>query len=103
MADREYLEALSRRLADDGKLIEAGWIGMRLAAIPHDAPSVQLDNMRMAFMGGAQHLFASIMTILGPESEPTDADMQRMSLIADELEAYGKELEQRIRRSKGTT
>jgi hypothetical protein len=63
MADRQYLEQLSRRLADDGRLIEAGWVALRIQAIPHDAPAVQLQEMRMAYMAGAQRLFASIMSI----------------------------------------
>lgn len=29
MADRAYLERLSRELTDKGKLIEAGWVGLR--------------------------------------------------------------------------
>ena len=94
--DRQFLEQLTRRLADEGKLIEAGWIGLRLAAVPLDAPAVQLDEMRNAFMAGAQHLFASIMGVLDPEAEVTAQDMRRMELIAAELEAFGKELELRL-------
>lgn len=92
MADRAYLERLSRQLADDGKLIEAGWISLRLAAIPLDASAVQLEEMHKAYMAGAQHLFASIMTILEPDAEPTDNDLRRMDLIAGELSAYGDSL-----------
>lgn len=92
MADRAYLERLSRQLVDDGKLIEAGWISLRIAAVPLDAPAVQLDEMRKAYMAGAQHLFASIMTILEPDEEPTDNDLRRMDLIAGELSAYGDSL-----------
>lgn len=61
MADRQFLEQLSRRLADEGKLIEAGWVGLRLAAVPLNAPAAQLEEMRNAFMAGAQHLFSSII------------------------------------------
>lgn len=88
MADRAYLERLSRELTDQGKLIEAGWIGLRIAAVPLDAPAVQLSEMRMAFFAGAQHLFSSIMTILDPGSEPTDADLKRMDLIDAELRKF---------------
>jgi hypothetical protein len=102
MADRQYLEALSRRLADEGKLIEAGWVSMRIHAIPLNAPAVQLESMRLAFMGGAQHLFASIMTILDPGTEETEADMRRMALIDRELESYREELELMVARTKGS-
>lgn len=89
---REQLERLSKDLADHGKLIEAGFVGMRLTAIPLDAPEVQVDEMRKAFMAGAQHLFASIMTILDPGEEPTDADLRRIGLIDDELREYADKL-----------
>lgn len=92
MADRAHLERLTRQLADEGRLIEAGWISLRLAAIPLDAPAVQLEEMHKAYMGGAQHLWASIMTMLDPGAEPTAADMHKMDLIAAELDAYANKL-----------
>ena len=102
MADRQFLVQLSKRLADEGKLIEAGWISLRLAVIPLDAPAVQLEEMRNAFMAGAQHLFASLLTILEPDTNPTDADMMRMDLIDQELRAFVEELKLRVSRSKGS-
>jgi hypothetical protein len=92
MAEKEFLENTMKRLADEGKLVEAGWVGLRLAVGLENAPAEQLREMRLAFLGGAQHLFSSIMTVLDPTSEPTDADLNRMHLIADELEAAQKEL-----------
>jgi hypothetical protein len=92
MADRAYLERLTRRLADDGQLIEAGWIGLRLAAIPMDAPAIQLEEMHKAYMAGAQHLWASIMTMLDSGAEATESDMRKLSLVADELDAYAAKL-----------
>ncbi len=86
------LEQLSRDLADKGKLIEAGFVALRLKAMSRVAPPIQVAEMRMAFMAGAQHLFASIMTILEPGDEPSDTDMRRMSLISDELDAFAVEL-----------
>lgn len=101
-ASRPRLALLERELADNGKLIEAGWVGLRLAAIPLDAPAVQLDEMRSAFFAGAQHLFASIMTILEPDAEPTDADLRRMDLIHAELEAFIQSFELKHSTAKGT-
>src|SRR4249919_1634430 len=92
MAAKEFLEQTMKRLADEGKLIEAGWVGLRLAVGLENAPAEQLREMRLAFLGGAQHLFSSVMNVLEPGAEPTDADLQRMHLIADELEAAEKEL-----------
>jgi hypothetical protein len=88
MADKAWLERESRALTDKGKLIEAGWIGLRIAAIPLDASALQLQEMRMAFFAGAQHLFASILTILEPDAEPTDKDLERMDLIQRELQDF---------------
>ena len=88
MADRAYLERLSRDLTDKGKLIEAGWISLRIACELEDAPKIQLEEMRNAFFAGAQHLFSSIMTILDPGADPTDKDLERMDLIDKELRAF---------------
>jgi hypothetical protein len=102
MADRAHLERLSRELTDSGKLIEVGWIGMRIACDLIDAPADQLREMRMAFFAGAQHLFGSIMTILEPGSEPTDKDLVRMDLIDKELKAFIAEFSMRHIPTKGT-
>lgn len=96
------LTGLSKELTDRGLLIEAGWVGLQAAAIPADAPQVQLDEMRNAFFAGAQHLFSSIMSILDPGSEPTDADLARMSLINDELGRFVDEFAKRHGLPRGT-
>jgi len=82
-------------LTDEGKLIEAGWIAMRIACIPDNASEIQLDEMRKAFFAGAQHLFASIMVVLDLGSEPTDKDMERMNRINDELSQFAEEFKLR--------
>lgn len=88
MADRAFLERLSRQLADEGKLIEAGWIALRVTTGLESAPKRQLEDMRTAYYAGAQHLFASIMAVMDEDREPTDDDMRRMDLINAELEAW---------------
>jgi|SRR5262245_4094561 len=85
--NQEFFNKLSRRLSDDGKVIEAGWTAF-LAVVHPEAPLDQRKEMELAFYAGAQHLFASIMNLLDPGQEPTDADMRRMSLIADELQKW---------------
>ena len=93
---REFLELLTKRLADEGKLIEAGWVGLRIAAIPLDAPEIQIQEMRNAFMAGAQHLFSSIISIMEADAEPTENDLRRMCLIDDELKLFAKEVHSRV-------
>jgi hypothetical protein len=91
------MQKLYRKFVDSGKLIEAGWISLRIAAISSNAPQMQIDEMRNAFMAGAQHLFASIMQMLEPGDELTENDMRRIDLIADELEAFGKDLDAQLK------
>lgn len=88
MADRPHLQRLERELVDKGKLIEAGWVGLRLAAIPDNASATQLDEMRNAFFAGAHHLFTSMMEIMEPGSEPTANDVARMGYIHAELNDF---------------
>lgn len=100
--DRKFLTALERELVDRGKLIEAGWIGLKMAAIPKDASPVQLDEMRNSFFAGAQHLFACITDILDPGEEPTDDDLRRMDLIDQELREFIKDFSFRRLPTEGT-
>jgi hypothetical protein len=102
MADRAHLERLHRELADSGKLIEAGFVSLRIACDLVDAPADQIRKMRMAFFAGAQHLFASMMIAIDSGSDPTDADMRRMDLIDRELETFIRELELRHFPTKGS-
>jgi hypothetical protein len=82
------LEKLEKQLADSGKLIEAGWIALRIAAIPADAPQIQLDEMRQAFFAGAQHVFHTMMRVLDPGEEPTANDLRRFELLDKELRGF---------------
>jgi hypothetical protein len=84
----DILAELSRKLTDEGKLIEAGWISLRIAAMPPNAPDIQLSEMRTAFFAGAQHLFGSIMSIMDEDREPTEDDLGRMDLIDAELHQF---------------
>lgn len=56
--------------------------------IAADAPEVQIDEMRLAFFAGAQHLFASIMSVLSPDAEPTESDLANMTAISEELDEF---------------
>lgn len=97
MADRAFLEKLSRELADQGKLIEAGWVGYRLAVMSLDAPAIQIEECKIAFMAGAQHLFSSVVSILDPGDEPTDADLRRMDMIHAELQKFEEGFRNKIK------
>ena len=90
---KQIVDRLTEQLTDEGKIIEAGFAGLRAMWLPADCPERQVKEMRMAFMAGAQHLFSSILTILSPDAEPTDGDMRRMTLIHQELEAFRMSLQ----------
>jgi len=102
MADRAFLERLERELTDKGLLIEAGWVGYRLAVISPNAPPIQLDECKLAFFAGALHLFHSLMTIMDPGEEPTEADVNKMDLIDKELQKFGREFELKATKAKGS-
>jgi len=57
--------------------------------------------MRMAFFAGAQHLFASLMTVLEAGDDPTNNDMRRVDLIAKELDDFISQLEATIKAKAG--
>jgi len=71
-----------------------------LPALPPNAPQIQIDECRWAFFAGAQHLFASIISIMDADAEPTANDLRRMDQIHAELQKFAKELELRVE-SKG--
>jgi hypothetical protein len=79
---------LTKKLTDEGKLIEAGFEAYRHLVIAKDAPPIQVSEMRLSFMAGAEYLFSSVMTILDPGEEPTATDLRRMDQIHQELEAW---------------
>jgi hypothetical protein len=85
---QDAIKEITRKLIDEGRLVEAGWVGLRHMAIPLDASPWQVENMRMAFFAGAQHLFGSIMSVLEPGEEATLNDLNRMTLISKELDEF---------------
>lgn len=85
---RAAVDALAKKLADEGKLIEGGWAAYHALVIPHDAPEIQVRLMREAFFSGAQHLFHTLTSILEEGSEPTESDLRRMDHIDRELRGF---------------
>lgn len=90
------VQAVSRELADKGKLIEAGFAALRKLWVPADAPADQVADLRMAFMAGAQHLFTSILVTVDRDREPTAKDMDRMRKISAELDGFALEMEREL-------
>ena len=90
------LSDFQRKLVDEGKLIEAGWAAMKIAAIPPGASPLQLQELRYAFFAGAQHMLACIGAILG-DTDTTHADenSRRMDMIEQEMEKFAEEFNSR--------
>jgi hypothetical protein len=86
--ERDPVTKVTRDLVDGGKLVETGWLGYRTAVISPRAPDVQVRECRMAFFAGAQHVYASLMTMLEPGEDPTTADLGRMQALDDELRRF---------------
>jgi len=93
--EAKRLEALMDKAlaewADKGKIIEGGWQAFLVSGGAR-LPADQQYDMRRGYYMGAQHLYASIIRMLDPGSEPTERDLERMSKIHDELEAYHRSL-----------
>jgi hypothetical protein len=76
---------------------------LRIATLPADTAPAQLDELRNAFFAGAQHLFASLITILDPgEVEPTAADLAMMDAINVELKLFLDDFTARRLPTKGS-
>ena len=90
-ANAQLVKALSAKAVKDKKLIEFGFQVFRAVCIPAHASAAQLTDMRMAYMAGAQHLFGSIFQLMSSDRDPTEADLDVMSAIAGEMEAFTEE------------
>lgn len=92
---RQLVDEVTKIFTAQGKLIEAGWHGFRIQKVPKDAGENELSERRMTFFAGAQHLFSSIMSLLDPGEEPTDADLKKMDLIYAELKEFLREYKEK--------
>lgn len=81
----KLIKELTIKFTKDGKLIEAGWVALRLLTTMENTPEQQLNEMRRCYFAGAQHLFSSIMMMLDPGTESTNADLKRLDMINSEL------------------
>jgi hypothetical protein len=53
-----------------------------------ESPATQRTEMRRAFYAGAQAILFRVIQVLAPESEPTEADLQIMKDLEQELLAF---------------
>lgn len=101
-AHDKVARAVIKAAADNGKIIEVGFEALRELAIAPNAPQIQVDEMRLAYMAGAQHLFSSMMCVLDPGKEETEDDLARMAGIQSELAAWEETLRLRYGQADGS-
>jgi len=99
---RTIATEMTKRLTDEGKLVEAGWVAFRHLVIAKDAPDVQVSEMRLAFFAGAEHVFSSMIAFMEEGEEPTEKDLKRMDQLHAELERYRQEMAAKYIHTKGS-
>jgi hypothetical protein len=97
MADRGYLKRRMNELVDQDRLIEAGWVAMRIEGIEKAMPLEDLESVRQIFFAGAAYLMSTVMTIRSPDHPPTDEEMRRLGALAIEVEKFQDAMEQKVR------
>lgn len=95
---RQLVDDVTKKLVDDGKLVEGGWQAFRVLYLPQDVSRGQLNDMRIAFFAGAHHLFASVLTFLESGDDATEADLRRLDALQQELDAFVEEFKLRVTR-----
>lgn len=85
------IDTLLREQTDEANVIEALW-RLFAAAVKIPPGGVQWVESRRCFFGGASTLFETIMRILEPGEDATEADYRRMDRIAKELTRYQDDL-----------
>jgi hypothetical protein len=71
-----------------GGWIEGEFLSYRVYVIPKDAPNIQIIESRRAFYAGAQSMLGTLLRLLGPGTEPSQADLALMDQIKAELDDF---------------
>jgi hypothetical protein len=74
--------------AGQPKLLDAAWRSYLKMVMPANAGANQVVETRRAFYAGAAAFYSSIMLMLDPGAEATDADMEKMTALAQELQDH---------------
>lgn len=91
--NKERYEKILNSWADQGRVVEGGWRGLSAIWGLDTAPEVQKMEMRKAYYAGAQHVFGSIMGLMGPSGEePSEREMKVLDDIHKELDAFAAEM-----------
>lgn len=72
------------------KSINEEWQGFAASVLPKDAPQIQRDEMRMAFMAGAWLMVAAVERIGEPDITEAEG-MQFLTATKEECQHFKKE------------
>ena len=98
------IDKLTKDMIAKGLLIQAGFQMYRVAVPGLALASKEhLGELEFAYFAGAQHVFSSIMSVLDPGEEPTEADLARIENIAHELDEFAKAAALRLTPARGRT
>ena len=75
------------------KIIERAFESYRDKVLNPDAGTVQVEESRKAFFGGAVTLFTALMFGLSDGDEPQQSDEDLMQSIQDELDEFSQTIE----------
>lgn len=75
------------------KLLDKQWRSFAERVMPAGAPLIQHQECRRAFYAGAQAFFGIVMTEAEAGDEPTDADMDMIQSLDDELQQFARDVE----------
>ena len=70
------------------QLMAEEWDKFARGVLPAGCPAIQKTEMRRAFYAGAQSILFRVIQSFAPESEPTDADLQIMENLHQELQDF---------------
>lgn len=85
--DPKIAKAIEADLISKGKIVEGGWISLKMMAYNHLNP-VLAEEFRTVFFAGACHAFFTMLSMMTEGDEPTDEDVNRMSKLHQELETF---------------
>ena len=74
--------------------LAAAWTTFEQSVFSPEIGPIQRREMRRAFYCGAQELFATILRMLEPGEEATEADLTKMDDLNDELERFATDLKE---------
>jgi hypothetical protein len=72
-------------------MIEKEWRKFCLACFG-DISEQQYTDLRRTFYGGASAMYFSLLSMLDPGDEPTDADLQKMRDLHAELHKFNEDV-----------